>query len=264
VHSSRSRAGSRAGATVVGPLVFLFILAIAWDLSTRFGMAPAWLLPTPQRVGVALGRLLGDAGFRSAVFTTLFTSVAAFALAAPVALSFGILLGQWFHRAARVNAAVNVLLSTPQSVFLPLFVLFFGIGHLQKLVFGFTHALFVIIVVTAAAVRSIDPRLIRAARAFGARDGQLVVQIYLPSMLPLVMTGLRIGFIFAVSGVITAEMYASRTGIGQLLFLWTDLGAMDNLFAAIVLVTVVMIVINESLRRLERRSWEVQSSAWRV
>ena len=144
----------------------------------------------------------------------------AFLVAAPLAVSTGFLLGERVHLAEAFNPVVHFILAVPQSIFLPVFILAFGIGFLEKVLFGVTHAYFVILINSFAAVRSVPRPLIAAARVFGATHAQIYTRIYLPAMLPLILTGLRLGMIFCIIGVLLAEMYASRRGIGRLIFGW--------------------------------------------
>ena len=92
----------------------------------------------------------------------------AFLVAAPLAISTGFLLGERVHLAEAFNPVVHFILAVPQSIFLPVFILAFGIGFLEKVLFGITHAYFVIVVNSFAAVRSVPRPLIAAARVFGA------------------------------------------------------------------------------------------------
>jgi ABC-type nitrate/sulfonate/bicarbonate transport system permease component len=109
----------------------------------------------------------------------------------------------------------------------------------------------VILVNSFAAVRSIPIPLVAAARVFGATPTQIYTRIYLPAMLPLILTGLRLGMIFCIIGVLLAEMYASRHGIGRLIFSWGEAYQVPELLAGILLISVLTIVVNEAMRLAE-------------
>src|SRR5437667_12460865 len=185
----------------------------------------------------------------------------AFLIAAPLAVSSGFLLGERLLLAETFNPIVHFVLAVPQSIFLPVFILAFGIGFLEKVLFGVTHAYFVIVVNCFAAVRSIPPPLVAAARVFGATRAQIYTRIHLPAMLPLVLTGLRLGMVLCIIGVLLAEMYASRRGIGRLIFTWGEGYQVPELLAGIVLVTVLTIAVNEAMRLLELRAGRFYRSA---
>jgi ABC-type nitrate/sulfonate/bicarbonate transport system permease component len=150
------------------------------------------------------------------------------------------------------------VLSVPQSIFLPLFVLLFGLGFTEKLIFGITHVFFVVAVNAMAAVRQVPQGQVMLARSFGASTIRIYRSIYLPAMAPQVVTGLRLGVIFDIIGILLAEMYASRTGLGVLLLRWGESYAVDKLMAATVLISIATIIINESMR-----IWEVHVGRWR-
>lgn len=130
----------------------------------------------------------------------------------------------------------------------------FGIGFFEKVVFGITHAYFVIVINTFAAVRSVPAPYVVAARSFGATPTQIYLRIYLPAMLPLVLTGLRLGMIFCIIGVLLTEMYASRYGIGHRIFGWGEAYQVPQLIAGVIIVSVLTIIVNEAMRLLEVRA----------
>ena len=148
----------------------------------------------------------------------------AFAIGAPAALICGFVIGEWREVEKLSRTIINYALSIPQSIFLPIFILVFGIGAMQKIVFGITHLFFVTLVNVIAAVQSIPQDQVTALRSFGASRWQIYTRLFLPGMLPLVLTGLRLGMIFNILGVLLAEMYASQTGLGKAIFTWGESG----------------------------------------
>lgn len=239
------------GAALAGYLTFTVMLFGGWELASRLVLVNAELLPPPSEVGAILLRLLQDPRFVADLGLTASEVAVAFIVAAPLAMSTGFLLGERLHLARTFNPIVHFILAVPQSVFLPVFILAFGIGYFEKVLFGITHAYFVILVNSFAAVRSIPIPLVAAARVFGATPTQIYTRIYLPAMLPLILTGLRLGMIFCIIGVLLAEMYASRHGIGRLIFSWGEAYQVPELLAGILLISVLTIVVNEAMRFAE-------------
>jgi ABC-type nitrate/sulfonate/bicarbonate transport system permease component len=239
------------GAALAGYLTFTLMLFGGWELASRLVLVNAELLPPPSEVGAILLRLLQDPRFVADLGLTASEVGVAFIVAAPLAISTGFLLGERLHLAQTFNPIVHFILAVPQSVFLPVFILAFGIGYFEKVLFGITHAYFVILVNSFAAVRSIPIPLVAAARVFGATPTQIYTRIYLPAMLPLILTGLRLGMIFCIIGVLLAEMYASRHGIGRLIFSWGEAYQVPELLAGILLISFLTIVVNEAMRFAE-------------
>src|SRR6516164_5933020 len=240
-------------AALAGHLIFAALLFGGWELAGRLALVDASFLPPLPQVGAILWGFLHDDAFIGDLVLTATEVAVAFLIAAPLAISSGFLLGERLHLAATFNPVVHLVLAVPQSIFLPVFILAFGIGFLEKVLFGITHAYFIILVNSFAAVRSIPPALVAAARVFGATRAQIYTRIYLPAMLPLILTGLRLGMIFCIIGVLLAEMYASRRGIGQLIFDWGEGQQIPELLAGIALISVLTIAVNELMRLAELR-----------
>jgi ABC-type nitrate/sulfonate/bicarbonate transport system permease component len=238
---------------VAGYLIFAAVLFGGWEVTARLAVIDPDLLPRFSQVCVLLWHLLQDPRFIADLGVTAGEVAVAFAIAAPLAISTGFLLGERVHLAETFNPVVHFILAVPQSIFLPIFILAFGIGFVEKVLFGMTHAYFVIVVNSFAAVRSVPRPLVSAARVFGASRRQIYTRIYLPAMLPLILTGLRLGMIFCIIGVILAEMYASRSGVGRLIFSWGEGYQVPELLAGILLLSVLTIAVNEVMRLAELR-----------
>src|SRR5712691_2627105 len=230
-------------------------LAAAWESASRLALVDAALLPAFSTVCAALWRMLQEPQFLSELLVTGVEIAVAFAIAAPLALACGFFLGEKPRWGEVFNPLIEFILAVPQSVFLPLFMLALGTGYAQKIVFGATHAFFVIAVNTVAAVRTVPRSYVLLARASGASRGQIYRRIYLPAMLPLVLTGLRLGMIFNITGVLLAEMFSSRHGLGRLIFSWGEAFQVSQLLAGILLVAVLTIAVNELMR-----AWELRAS----
>jgi len=226
-------------------------LAALWEMASRFGLVDPRLLPPFSDVVRTLGVLLQDARFRGDLGFTLSEIAVAFAVVGPLGLGVGFFLGENILAYRMFAPALNLLLSIPKSIFLPVFIFAFGIGFLQKVIFAITLAFFIVVLSGIAAARLVPPGLAMAARSFGATRRQIYLQIYLPAMEPLIIEGLRMGLIFTVTGVLIAEMYGSPRGIGRDLFAWGEMLQMRELFAGVLLVVVVTIICNELLRSIE-------------
>jgi ABC-type nitrate/sulfonate/bicarbonate transport system permease component len=235
----------------LAPLLFLAALAATWELASRSGLAdPRLLPPFSDVVGVLVG-LLQDARFRGDLGVTLSEIAVAFAIVGPLGLGVGFFLGENLGAHRTVAPALHLLLSTPKSIFLPIFIFAFGIGFLQKVIFAVTLAFFIVVLSGIAAARSVPAGLTTAARSFGATRTQIYLQIYLPAMEPLILEGLRMGLIFTVTGVLLAEMYGSPRGIGRVIFAWGEMFRMRELLAGVLLVVVVTVLANELMRGIE-------------
>ena len=240
-------------------IAFVALVIGLWALGSWIGAFDPAILPPPAKVAAALQALLRNSDFLGDSLDTITRVIVAFAIGAPIALAAGFVMGENISVGRSLSPVFNLVLSVPQSIFLPLFVLIFGLGFTEKVIFGMTHVFFVVAVNAMAAVRQVPYGQVLLARSFGANRFRIYRSIYLPAMAPQVVTGLRLGVIFDIIGILLAEMYASRTGLGVLLLRWGESYAVDKLMAATVLISVATIVINESMR-----IWEVHVGRWRV
>jgi ABC-type nitrate/sulfonate/bicarbonate transport system permease component len=243
---------------LVAQIAFVALLIGLWTLGSWIGAFDPTILPPPVKVAIALRALLRSSDFLADSLDTIIRVIAAFAIGAPIALAAGFIMGENIGVGRSLSPIFNLVLSVPQSIFLPLFVLLFGLGFTEKLIFGITHVFFVVAVNGMAAVRQVPHGQVVLARSFGASRLKVYRSIYLPAMAPQIVTGLRLGIIFDVIGILLAEMYASRSGLGVLLLRWGESYAVDKLMAATVLISVVTIVINEAMR-----IWENRVGRWR-
>ena len=149
--------------------------------------------------------------------------------------------------------------SIPKSIFLPMFILVFGVGFAEKVGFGFFSTIFIVIMSTTTAVEQVKVDYLTVARSYGATPVQTAFRVYLPSMLPVLLEALRISMIFNLTGVILAEMYASRDGIGHQIATWGENFQMKQLLAGVVMIAVIAMAFNELIRWVETRC-----SHWRT
>jgi NitT/TauT family transport system permease protein len=140
-----------------------------------------------------------------------------------------------------------------------MFILVFGVGFAQKVGFGFFSTIFIVIMSTTTAVESVKPENLLVARSYGATPAQTIWRVYIPSMLPVLLEALRISMIFNLTGVMLAEMYASREGIGHLIANWGENFQMRQLLAGVLMVAAIAITFNELVRFVETRC-----SHWRT
>ncbi len=233
--------------------------AAAWELTARFGVANPMLLPPLSTVVAVLADMLGHPAVHRDLAATLFVAAVAFAISVPLGALVGLLVAENKYWEETLKPLLFFPLSIPKSVFLPLFILAFGIGMGQKIVFGVFSTVFIVIMSTMTAIHSVNPDHVRVARAYGARPGQIIGRVYIPSMLPVLLEGLRLALIFNFTGVILAEMYAARAGMGHLIATSGENYAMSEMLAGVLLVGAIAIGFNEALRYLEARC-----SHWRT
>jgi ABC-type nitrate/sulfonate/bicarbonate transport system permease component len=251
-------AGSKLGIAIARLAIVVALFAL-WETLSRSGIVNPRLLPAASETLAMLGDLLQRASLRNDIAVTALEVLTAFALAVPVGVLIGVLIAEHRYFADVVKPLLFFAFSIPKSIFLPMFILVFGVGFSQKVGFGFFSTIFIVIMSTTTAVESVKLDYLTVARSYGATTAQTALRVYLPSMLPVLLEALRIAMIFNLTGVILAEMYASRDGIGHQIATWGENFQMKQLLAGVLLVAAIAISFNEMVRWVETRC-----SHWRT
>jgi len=234
-------------------VVIVLGLFAAWEAASRTGMVDQRLLPAATKVLSTAFDLLETEGFRSHLWTTLVQTMTAFAIAVPAGAVLGLVIAERPYASEVFKPLVFFVFSIPKSIFLPMFILAFGIGFGQKVAFGVFSAIFIMMMTAFAAVESVKREHLMVAKAMGASFWQTVVRVYAPSMAPVLLEAVRLAMIFNFTGILLAEMYASRSGIGNQIGLWGQNFMIDRLLAGILIVSVLAILFNEGVRAVETR-----------
>jgi NitT/TauT family transport system permease protein len=240
-------------------LVLLALVLLAWEALPRLGIVNPLLLPPLTTVLQTLADLVARAQVQEAIAVTAAEVVVAFVVAVPLGAALGVLAAENEYFGDIFKPMLFYVFSVPKSIFLPMFILVFGIGFQQKVAYAAVSTTFVVIMSAAAAVESVKPDHVLVARSYGATRAQILRRVYVPSMMPVLLEALRISMIFNFTGVMIAEMYASRTGIGHLIANWGENFMLPQLFAGVVLLAAVAILFNETVRWMEERC-----STWRT
>ena len=226
---------------------------IPWELLIRFGMVKAIFISSPTRVVQTFVALVQTGTLGEHLMATMQVWVVGFLVAAVAGVFIGLTAG-WFKRVSYVaNPWLNVLFAAPDLAFVPIFIMWFGIGFTFKVWVVFLGALFYIAINVLAGVHSTEERYLAVARTFGASRSTVFRTIVLPGSVPFIITGLRLGAGRALVGVVAAEFISSNQGLG---FLISVAGATLNtamVMVGIVIIAFFGIVTGEVLRRVESR-----------
>ena len=245
--------------TTLARIAVVAALFAPWEVLSRSGLVNPRLLPAASDTLRTLLELLKRGSVRNDLSVTASEVLAAFTLAVPFGCLIGFLIAENRYFADVMKPLLFFAFSIPKSIFLPMFILVFGVGFSEKVGFGFFSTIFIVIMSTTTAVESVKLEYLTVARSYGATPAQTEFRVYLPSMLPVLLEALRISMIFNLTGVILAEMYASRDGIGHQIATWGENFQMPQLLAGVVIVAAIAILFNEMVRWVEARC-----SHWRT
>lgn len=236
---------------------FLGILAmalffIAWELLPHLGLIKPAFTSSPSRIAAAAQWLFAN-GLWYDIWISLQEFVLGFGLAIAIGIPLGLALG-WFPRLrAMVEPFVVVLDAVPRVALLPLVIIWLGIGLESKVMMVFLGAVFPIVISVMTGVRTIDVTLVRCARAFGASDGQLMRTVVVPSSVPFMVSGMRLGAGRGLVGIVVGELLASSAGIGHMMDVAGATFQTDKVFVGVLLLALFGLLLTQTLKALETR-----------
>ena len=226
---------------------------LLWELISRVLVANALFLAAPSQIAVAIY----DLAMTGELWHHVGVSAAEFAVGYVIASVLGIALGLAMASSVTAKQAlqpwVSGLYATPTIALAPLFILWFGIGIWSKVIVVISLVLFPVAINTEAGLRTTSERLIEMLRSFGASQRQIFFKVSLPSAVPFILAGLKLGIGRGLIAVVVAELFGSRAGLGRLISQSADAFNMPELFAGVVVLAIAGIVLTAGFGWLEKR-----------
>jgi NitT/TauT family transport system permease protein len=212
-------------------------LALLYEATARSGYFPSALVPTLPTVGRTLWNLLTDGSMLQHAASTFYRVLFGFALAIVIALPLGILMGRFRPVERFFLPLATVLMPIPSLAWVPVFILWFGIGNTTTVLVVFYAAAFPLLINAWSGVRAVNPLWLRAAGVMGANENALFWKVILPGTAPFVIVGLRQSFVRAWIAVVGAEMLAaSDWGLGWMIFDAKEFLNADVMMASLVVI----------------------------
>ena len=232
----------------------IVVLLLAWQfLPDLFPMKAGTKLffTVPSHVAGALWQMFAT----GSIWAPLGVSATAFAIGLGIAilvgLPLGILLGRSSLLAAMCDPFVTAFNATPRLVFLPLLMLWFGIGLWSKVAIVFLGALFPLLINTYEGVRNADRLLINVVRSFGAGEWDIARLVVVPNALPFIVVGLRLAIGRAVLGVVVAEFFGAQDGLGVVMVRAASEFKVDVVFSGLIVFAALSLVMTGLVKLLE-------------
>jgi ABC-type nitrate/sulfonate/bicarbonate transport system permease component len=221
----------------------------AWEVLGR--QVDPLFMSYPSAIAVAGAHMVATGELLVGLASSLRTLVVAFVIAAVIGTALGLLIGRYRMVDAATDWLVNALYATPLVAIIPLVILWFGLGNTAKTFIVTILALFPILINTTAGVRNVPKQLIDVGDAFAANERQIFTKIILPSALPYMMTGLRLGVGRAIIGMVVAEFFTAITGLGALIVKYGNQYDTASMFVPIFVLMLLGIVLSFAVRRAE-------------
>lgn len=241
----------------------LVVLLLVWEFLPRLitmQEGTKLFFTVPSQIGGTLWQMFAT----GAIWGPLGVSASAFAIGLSIAIAVGLPVGVLLGRSAALNAMFDPFITafnaTPRLVFLPLFLLWFGLGMWSKVMIVFIGALFPILINTYEGVRNADRVLINVVRSFGATEWGIARLVVVPNALPYIVVGLRLAIGRAVLGVVVAEFFGSEAGLGVVMVRAASRFQVDVVFAGLIVFAVLSLLMTGLVKLLEDRlsQWRPQ------
>jgi len=236
----------------------IWVVIALWWLVTALNLISPLFLPPPQRVLHQLWVVASPQGFMDAtLWQHLAASLGRILLALIAAVLIGVPVGIAMGTSQILRGILDPLIEIyrpiPPLAYLPLLVIWFGIGETSKILLIYLAIFAPITLSTLAGMRSVSPVRIRAARSLGANNWQLLRFVLLPSALPEILTGIRIGLGVGWSTLVAAELIAAQRGLGFMVQSAAEFLATDVMLAGIAVIAIIACGLELGLRALQRR-----------
>jgi ABC-type nitrate/sulfonate/bicarbonate transport system permease component len=217
-------------------LLAAVLLVLLWEGLSWSGLFYRGVLPSIELIVAATARLLADSAFWRHLGTTAMEVALALLIGGGLGVAVGVLVGGGRLLRRAYEPALHYLAPTPKIVFLPILIALFGVGPSSKVAMGALSCFFPVALSVASGMALVSPVHLRVARSFGLSRWRTLRSVYLPSLVPPLMTGLRLGLGVAVIGCLLSEIKLSNRGLGFLAIQYYGQFRIPEMYAVLVVV----------------------------
>jgi len=233
---------------LVSVVVFLFI----WEAVARAGVLPPLFLPAPSAIGATTARLLATTQFQKDILLTTQEFGTGYVLAILIGIPVGLAAGLFRRVFYAVNPFLSGLYAMPSIALLPWVSLMVGIDVTPKIIMAFLGASLPLAMATLRGVGTVDDELLTLSRSFLADRSVVIRAVILPSVVPFILAGLRIGLYGALGFTLVAEFITSQAGLGHRMQEAGNTFQTDIAFAGVFVIVVMALVLWFALGQIER------------
>ena len=246
----------RAALARLGHCLLLAFLLGVWELISGVWLPTidrnlVTLMPPPSAVGLAAWELIANGDLPTHLWASLKRELMAFSFAL-TAIPLGIAMGWWRGVREQVDPVIEILRPIPPIAWIPLSLLWFGIGDAQNQFIIFLGIFFPVLINTIAGVKNIETNLIRASRSLGASEFFILRRVVLPAALPQIVTGIRVGFGFGWMALVAAELVGASSGLGFMINDARSVLRTDIILVGMLTIGMTGFFIDLVVRRLSR------------
>ncbi|HMP09503.1 ABC transporter permease [Hydrogenophaga sp.] len=239
---------------LVPHIALVTVVLLAWELAARNGYVDPTFVGQPTGIGQFLwsNMVLSHKLWIELGWTLLGTFVS-FVLGSIAAILTGLLFVSMPRLERFMDPYLTAFNAMPRIALAPLFILWFGLGVASKIAIGFSLAFFIVLSSTVAGMRSLNQDHVTLTKTLGASSWQMFSQVTLPSAVPVIFSGLRLGLIYAMLGVVGGEIIAAEHGLGQTLAYLGSTFNMNGVMALLLVLSLLGMSVTWSMTAIERR-----------
>lgn len=234
-------------------IILIIIILIVWYIITETGNVNAILLPSPKKIGHTLIKKILDGSLLVEIEVSVLRVLKGYMCALILGICLGTIIGlsEHVHRMTRI--IIQLMKPIPPIAWIPLVILWMGIGEGSKVFLIFLGGFFVILINVIDGIRYIDPQLVEVATAAETPKIKYIFQLVLPAAMPNIFTGLRVALGTCWSCVVAAELVAASSGIGYMISNARNFGQMDVVIIGMISIGIVGKIMDEILKLIEKR-----------
>ncbi len=244
----------------IAPVLSFTVLVLIWELTVRFSGWDTNVLPGPYKVLVSMIELISTGSLFKHTVASLFRVTWGFCIAAMLGIPLGIILGRSQIASILLNPIINFLRPISPLAWIPLAMLWFGIGDQPAVFLIFLSSFFPIVVATTVAVNSINPNYFYVAANFDFSRKEVIQKIVIPAIIPDIITALRLTVTIAWIVVVAAEMIAVQSGLGYLILDSRNGLRLDYVMDGMIIIGLIGLYLDYIMRRLGR----IESASWGI
>ena len=234
-------------------LGLIALTLLVWEGLVRLFAIPAFILPAPTAIFMALYRGFASSLYLDHMWITLTETLMGFVLGSVLAFALGIAVALSRRVEYFLYPFIIMFQAMPKVALAPLIIIWFGIGLLSKVVSAALVAFFPLMVNTIVGLRSADEDRVNLMRSLAATRGQIFWMLQLPNAMPYIFAGLEIAMIFALIGAIVAEFVGAQSGLGMLMQSMNFTMDVAGQFSVLLILSAVGLLLNSIVNEVRRR-----------
>lgn len=238
---------------VAGQLGALSLMLLSWEYVSSHRLVDPLFFGQPSGILKYLQKALIDGSLLREAAWTLGSTLGAFALGSIAGIGTGLLFAIYPRAQVFFDPFFSALNALPRIALAPLFLLWFGLGVASKVALGFSLTFFIVLFSTLAGARSVDRDFLILSQTLGASKATVFIKVTLQSAVPTIFSGLKLGLIYALLGVIAGEIIASQHGLGQLLTYFAGTFDTNAVFGVLTVLALIGIVLTRAMTAIEDR-----------